>query len=562
MATEDKQQKGLVSDLIAGLTTAIADIPDAMASAVLAGTNPVYGLYGIMVGKPVGALLTSSQFLTLAVTSAMALTVGSSLEGYSGEEQIKALFTLTMLVGVFQVIAGVLKLGRLMRYVSNAVMIGFLTGVSVLVVLSQLGDFSGYSSEYSNKVAQTIDLLLHPLDVQWQTLAIGVLTIVLIFLFDRTRLSKFSMLIALVISSVAVVLLGWVDVTQVGDIAEIPSGLPRPVLPELSMIPGLIAPAISIAIIGLVQGAGISKSYPNPDGSQPDVSRDFSGQGTANIAAGFFQGMPLGGSVSSTALNVSAGARSRWANVFSGVVIVAVVLLFSQAVSLVAMPAMSALLIVAGIQSIKRAEIMDVWDVGNLPRFVMICTLIATLMIPVQYAVFLGVVLSVMGYLASSAHDVRLVEMVPLSGGKYQEKPAPEQLPSNESTLLQVYGSLYFAAVEQLEQQLPTAEESERPVAILRLHGQQEIASTFINLIEAYASEISAQGGNLILSGVSPRIKEQLDVTETTEEFLGEDNIFIASDIIGESTEQALEAAQAWLQTSRNQHDYIGDKDG
>lgn len=540
-------RKNLIPDAIAGLTTAIADMPDAMASAVLAGTNPVYGLYATMIGKPVGALLTSSQFMTLGVTSAMALTVGSSLTGLSGAEHTQALFTLTLLVGLFQVIAGLLKLGRLMRYVSNAVMIGFLSGVSALVVLSQLGDFTGFSSEYSNKVAQAVDLLLHPGDIALQTLAVGLLTVVMVLLFNRTRLANFSMLIALAVSSGAVIALGWGDVTQVGDIADIPSGLPLPGIPDLALIPKLIAPAISLAIIGMVQGAGVSKGYPNPDGSQPDVSRDFSGQGGANIAAGLFQGMPVGGSVASTALNVSSGAKLRWANVFSGLVIVGVVLLFSQVISLVAMPAMSALLIVAGVQSIKREEFMDVWDVGMLPRVVMVFTLIATLMMPVQYAVFLGVVLSILGYFFSAAEDVRLVELVPLKDGQYQEKPAPTQLRSNAVTLLQAYGNLFFAAVAKLEKRLPSAEGSERPVVILRLRQQSQIASTFLEMLETYESKIRAQGGRLILAGVAPHIVKQLDDTATTVEWLGVEDIFIADEILGDSTQQALDSANAWL---------------
>lgn len=152
-------RKDLVPDLIAGLTTAIADIPDAMASAVLAGANPVYGLYAIMVGKPIGGLLTSSQFMTLAVASAMALTAGSALSGYSTRQYATALFTLTL-----------------------------------LVVLSQLGDLSGYASEYSNKVVKAVDLLLHLNQVHGQTLAIGLLRVLLILVFDRTRLGNFSML--------------------------------------------------------------------------------------------------------------------------------------------------------------------------------------------------------------------------------------------------------------------------------------------------------------------------------------------------------------------------------
>ena len=245
MTQNTAQRKDLVPNLVAGLTTAIADIPDAMASAVLAGANPVYGLYAIMVGKPVGGLLTSSHFMTLAVTSAMALTAGSVLLSLSGEEHANALFTLTLLVGLFQVAAGLLRLGRLMRFVSNAVMVGFLTGVSVLVVLSQLGDFSGYSSQYSNKVVKAVDLFTHLNQVHAQTLVIGLATVILILVFDRTRLRNFSMLIALLIASGAVLAFGWDVVEQVGDVAQIPKGLPIPLLPDLSMVPELIVPAIS-----------------------------------------------------------------------------------------------------------------------------------------------------------------------------------------------------------------------------------------------------------------------------------------------------------------------------
>ena len=379
----------------------------------------------------------------------------------------------------------------------------------------------------------------------WLQLAIGLLTILLILAFDRTRLRNFSMLLGMVIASGAVVVLGWEAVDQVG---KIPAGLPLPALPDLSLLPELIAPAISIAIIGLVQGAGVSKAYPNPDGNYPDISRDFSGQGASNLAAGIFQGMPLGGSVASTALNVSAGARSRWANVFAGLVVVVVVLLFSRAVSLVAMPAMAALLIVAGIQSIKREEFLDVWDIGWGPRLVMMVTLALTLTLPVQYAVLAGVVLSVLVYLVSSAQDVRLMEIVPNPNGTYREQPVPAELPSNAVTILHAYGNLFYAAAYKLEDLLPSATGAERPVVILRLRRSDRITSTLINVLEHYEEQLQARGGKLMLAGISPLVKEQLDVTETTRDVLGDEDIFLATENIGEATHLALEAAQAWLE--------------
>jgi SulP family sulfate permease len=548
MSTKTTSPNHWAADVTAGLTTGIANIPDAMASAILAGTNPVYGLYGLMSGTPVGALITSSQFMSVAVTSAMALMVGSALADVSADDQTAALFTLTLLVGVLGILAGLLRLGRLMRYVSNSVMTGFLTGVSVLIILSQLGDFTGYSSQYSNKVAKAVDLLLHPTQVDLRTLAIGALTVVIILAVDRTRLSNFSLLFAMVLASAAALLVGWDSVQTVGDIADIPSSLPLPQLPDLSLVPILLLPALSLTIVALVQGAGVSKSYANPDGRYPDVSRDFVGEGAANLAASFFQGMPLGGSVGTTALNVSAGAKTRWANVFSGLFIVIVVLIFARAVSFAAMPAMAALLIVAGIQSIKVEEIRDVWDVGMGPRSVMLVTFAATLVLPVQYAVLAGVVLSALVYFFSAADDVKVVQLVPTAEGQIKIQETPAHLPSRAVTYLQVRGNLFYAAVDRIETLLPSARQADYPVVILNLLGQEQINSTFINLLERYDEQLEASRGKLMLAGVSQHAKEQLDRTETTDDLLGEENIFEATDILGESGRAAYRAAQDWLE--------------
>lgn len=544
-----KPRQSLVPDFIAGLTTGVADIPDAMASAILAGGNPVQGLYAIMIGTPLGAIFGSSAFMTVATTSAVAITAGTALAGYSGAEHATALAGLALLAGLFMVLAGLLKAGRLLRFVSNSVVIGFLTGVSVLVVLSQLGDLTGYSSEYTNKVMKTIDLALHLGQIDPQTTAIGLITILIIVAVSKTRLEKFSMLIGMLGGSALLIFFGWTGVQQVGDVAIIPTSLPMPRLPDPSQWPILIVDALAIAVIAMVQGAGVSRGYPNPDGEYPEPSRDFIGQGAANIGAGLLQGMPLGGSVSTTALNVSSGAKSRWANIISGLIVVAAVLLFSQAVSLVAIPAMAALLIVAGLQSLKQEEIADIWHIGWGPRLTFLVTLGLTLFIPLQWAVFAGVVLSILVYLASSSHDARVVQYVPNPDGTYTERLAPAALPSNAVTLLQVYGSLFFAGAANVESLLPSPKGAEHPVVVLRLRYQDSISSTFINVIEKYAAQLQAQGGKLLLAGVSEKVKGQLERTDTTEKVLGPDSVFIASTTIAAVAQPAMQAADAWLKS-------------
>ena len=540
----------MVADLIAGLTTGVANIPDAMASGVLAGVNPVQGLYAIMVGTPLGAIFSSSAYMNIAATSALAITAGSAIAGYSsGDARDAAMTTLALLTGLAMAIAGLLRLGRLLRFISNSVVIGFLTGVSINVILSQLGDFTGYSSEYSNKVVKAVDTLLHLNQIDVQTLAIGLLTVAVILLMDRTKLRNFSMLFGMVIGTAALLILGWTSVQQVSDVATIPGSLPMPKLPDLSLIPALWLDAIALAIIALIQGAGVSKGYPNPDGAYPDSSRDFIGQGAANLGASLFQGMPIGGSVSGTALNVSSGAKSRWANIISGLIVVAAILLFSQAVSLVAMPAMAGLLIVAGFQSIKRDRIADVWSTGWAPRIVMLVTLVLTLLIPLQQAVFVGVVLSILAhFFITSSREVRVDQLIPNPDGSVTEQPAPAELASNSVTLLQLYGNMTFAGAETLEQFLPKAGSAVRPVVILRLRAQEGIGSSFVTVLERYSHQIQGAGGKLMVAGVSRKVKGQLDRTEATGEILGPENVFVATTALGASTRAALAAAQRWLE--------------
>ncbi len=552
MTTNAAKTRGkLTPDLIAGVTTGVANIPDAMATAILAGANPVQGLYAIMIGTPLGAIFGSFAFMNVSATNAMAITAGSALAAYSGEQHAVAISTLAVLTGFVMLIAGLLKLGRLLRFVANSVVIGFMTGVSINVILSQLADFTGYSSEYTNKVVKAVDTLLHLNQIDPQTTAIGVLTVVVIVLVSRTRLANFSMLLGMLVGSAAVIILGLTTVQQVTDVAIVPTTLPRPKLPDFSLMPALFIDAIALAIIGLVQGAGVSKAYPNPDGNYPNPSRDFVGQGVANIGAGMLQGIPIGGSMGGVVLNISAGARSRWADIISGVVVVLAVLLFSQAVSLVAIPTMAALLIVAGFQSIKRESFQDVWVTGWAPRMVMAVTLLLTLVMPLQQAVFFGVLMSItVHFFVTASYEVRMVELIPNADGTVSEGETPVALPSNAVTVLEVFGDMAVAGAETLEAQLPSVNQAERAVVILRLRAQASVGSSFIAVVERYDQQLKRHGGKLMLAGVHAKIKGQLDRTGTTDEILGAENVFEATTILGASSRAAYAAAQRWLQTT------------
>jgi SulP family sulfate permease len=415
--------------------------------------------------------------------------------------------------------------------------------------VGQLANFTGYRSPNANAIARALDTLLNLRNMVLPVLIVGVVCILLMLVLPRIkRVSQWSLALAMAGAS-AIAAFSFFDVVPlVGDVTTVPRALPGFMIPDFKLFLDLIVPAFALSIIGLVQGAGISQGYPNPGGKFPDPSGDFLGQGAANLATSFFQGMPSGGSLSGTALIVSAGAKSRWANFLCGLLIAASVLLFADVVKLIAMPALAGMLIVVGYQTIKPVNIRTVWQTGRVPRVVMSITFLGTLMMPLQYAVLLGVATSIMLYVIQGANRIRLVEMVPVKGGFPTEQPAPRQLASRRVTGLLPYGSLFYAAAKTLEENLPAADQARQAVVIFLLRGYDEFGSTMIGVLDRYARTLQGNGGKLLLAGVSEGVFQQIDRTGLLG-LIGRENVFMAQPQWGAAANQALETAQAWLES-------------
>lgn len=549
MARKFFDPRTISQDLGAGLVLGIESIPDGMASGLLALVNPIYGVYGYMMGAFTGAFFTSSVFMTVQGTGAMALVIASVPQVSSSADPNTALFTLAMLTGLIMLLAGLLKFGSLIRFVPNSVMVGFINAVAVLIILGQLDDFTGYNSVGTNKLLQAFDLFMNLDQVHFRTMMVGLITIILILVLEKTSLKSLGMVVAMIVASLMIPVFGWAQIALVKDIAEIPRSLPLPTLPSLALIPILIVPAFSLTFVGLMQGASISQTVPNPDGEFPDASGDFVGQGVANIASGIFQGTPVGGSMSATSIVTNAGAQSRLANIFAGVVIAISILLFGQFVGAIAMPALAGLLIVVGFRTLKPNQAQSVWRTGLIQQTVMVITFVSALLIPLQYAVLMGVALAVMLYVFRQSNKIRVVRWKWTPGELPVEDETPEVVPPNQCTVLIPYGSLFYAAAPLFEDQLPKVTgETRNAVVIMVLRERSELGSTFLNVLGRYSRDLSEQGSRLILAGVHPQAKEQLNRTGLMRT-LGPNNIFMATDRIGESTLEAMHAAEEWIDT-------------
>jgi len=553
----------LSSDLIAGLTFAVVSVPQAMAHALLALVNPVLGIYALMVAVPVGAIFTSSVFINVSTTAALSVAAGAVMTDIPASQRMEALGVLVLLVGVIQLLAGLFRLGFLIRFVSNSVMIGFLNGVAVLIILGQLSDLTGYESAFSNRVAQALDLLLRIGQVGVQATIVGAVTLGLIVLLLFSPLRRFAFIIAIAVATAVLALLTistlptasyFAQVPTVGDITAIPRFLPDLALPKPSLVLSLLLPALSVAIIGLIQGAGVSDGTPNPDGRYPDVSRDFLGQGAANIATSLVSGIPAGGSISGTALILGAGAKSRWTNIFVGFFVAGIVLLAAPLVERVPVPALAALLIVTGFQGLRAQQALIVWNTGRVSAVVMIVTFVATLLVPLQFAVLFGMALSVVLHVFRQSNKVVVTQWVLQPEGFPLEQPAPTRLPSHQLTLLHVYGSLFFAAAKNMEEMLPVVSGATHAVVAINLRGKSEIGSTFVTVLQRYAGALQGRDCKLMLVGVDPVVLDQLAKTGVLK-LIGQENVFPATPQIGAALNQAVAAATAWLGQARSSTD-------
>jgi len=537
----------MFGDLVAGLVMSLVSIPGGLANGLLAGVNPLYGLFSMIAGTSVAAFFTSSVIMNVDSTSATALATLDALKGIPEDQHLEYLVVLGLLVGVFMLVFGILKLGFLVRFISNAVMTGFLSGLGALTILGQVGDLTGYSSDAGNKVTQTIDTFMNRGEIDTPTLLMGLLTIAIILLINRTRLEKFSFLAAVLLTTILYAFLDPESIAVVGDIAQIPRSLPNLHMPDLSIVLSLITPALAIAIIALVQASGVSGSVPNPDGIYPDPSGDFRGQGAGNLAAGLVGGIPVGGSLSGTFLVQSVGGKSRWANIFTGLITAAAILLIGPFIERIPLPTLAGILIVLGFSIINLPRIQTVWHTGYAPMAIMLLTFTATLFLPIQVAVALGVLLHILIHIFRSAEAVRLERVIPLDDGGFAEGELPQDLPSREIMILQPIGSLFFAGVSELEEKLPKVGQASGSVVILRLRDRDEVGSTFLRTIERYTRQLQAGGNIIMLAGINQQVLEQLERTDLLD-LIGKQNVYLYQAKFGAALREAMADAQEWIE--------------
>ncbi|MET0757958.1 MAG: solute carrier family 23 protein [Mycobacterium sp.] len=537
-------------DAVAGLVTGLFSIPEGMAYASIGGFNPAAGLYSGMVSAILGSVFARTVLMVTTLTSAIALTSQSVLEDAGLDPKDPAnIAALALVVGAVMLIFGLLRFGSIMNFVSNAVMTGFATGIAVQIIAGVIHDATGYKPMSGNTIGKFIDAFAHI--GLWQPAAVAVAlgTVAVWLAFHLIKpLESFAILLALVVVT-AIVAIAHIDVETVGDIASISSSFPPLTVPNFAAVPGLLLGGVAVALVALAQAAGISAAVPNPDGSRPNMSVDFMAQGTGNLVGGFFGALPVGGSLSRTGISTSAGAQTRWAGIFAGIWLLALVVIAGSAAEIIPMPVIGGLILVIGAELVigRWPDIKLVLSVAPLSALAMLITFAATTQLPLHTAILIGVITSLVLYCVKASRTAQLVAVRQTDDGGWRIVPVPDRVASNDVTVLHYAGVGLFAEVARIDEEWPRAEGSRNAVVVLSLRALPDVPSSVaIKALRRWAGQLKAHNGRLIVSGVTPAAARILQ-RGGLDEILGEDGIVPAGERLFGPLETAVARARAWI---------------
>jgi SulP family sulfate permease len=550
------RRQDLPKDLSAGVTVALVSVAEGMAYALVAGVDPVYGLYAGSVSVLVGSLLASSSLLVVTATNALALVAADHIGALGDDvDPATALFTLTVLVGAVMLGLGLARLGSAVRFISAEVQAGLVAAVALLIVLGQYDELVGYSSDETalggGKVVKAVDITANAASWDGATTTVGIACIVALVAAKRTRLRSYADIVAMVLGIALVSGLGLDSVQTVGDIASIPTGLdaiPTPHWPDFGLVPELLPAAVAAAIVGLAEASTVGAAYPNPDGARADMNRDFVAQGAANLAGGFFRALPAGGSLSRTGVNVSAGARSRWAGVSAGVLLVLLVAVVGRLAERIPMTTLAAILMVIGVEALIKevSHLVEARWVSWPHVGAASVTVVVGVVDELTVAIFTGVALSLLLYVISTGDRAKLVSWTRRPDGSWEETPLPAELPSGQVTVLALTGSAYFASTYRADDVMPGYEHTTGAAVVLQLRDRLFYSLTGVDWLKSAVEKLHGGSNVVLLADLDPSQREALVKTGLLDT-IGEDRVVWRDPVLGAAAAEAARRGQAWI---------------
>ena len=400
------QRKDLRTDLIAGLTVGAVVIPSAMGWASLAGLPTQYGLYAAVASLIAYFIFGSSKHLVVVPSSGPAALVGAGLMGLvfaDQNEYIAAVAMLAFITGVMLIMARMVRLGFIVNFISQTVLLGFQIGLAFYVINLQLGRILGISGASGNFFEVAIYYVKNIGEASLTTISIALMAFALIYIGKRFY-RKIPWNLVLIIVATAFATLLPVEDWGIDVVGTIPEGLPDFVVPSTGgqSLTALITIAVGLFLITYIEGVSVSKTFARKGGYEVDSNQEFVGYGAANIAASFFQGMPLNGSASNTAINYESNAKSQLSGAVAAVVLILVLLFLTSFFSNLPRVVIGVIIIAAMLTLIDVRSMRSIYSFDKKEFAFAVAAILGVLLFGLLEGIFIGVALTMLDLLTAS----------------------------------------------------------------------------------------------------------------------------------------------------------------
>lgn len=531
---ELKDPAVLRADLIAGITVALVLVPQSMAYAQLAGLPPYIGLYASFVPVILASFMGSSRQLAtgpVAVVSLMTAAALQPLATASPEGYLVYAAVLALLIGVFQLVLGLFRLGVLVDFLSHPVVVGFTNGAAIIIATSQLSKFFGVQVEAAEHQYETVWRVLVEASqhTHMPTLVMGLFALALMILMKKFLPKIPGVLTAVVVTTVIAYVIGF---NEMGGkvVGEVPKGLPDLSVPKFGIdaVLQLMTAAMTIALIGFMEAVAIAKAMAAQTRQRLDTNQELVGQGIANIAAGVFQGYPVSGSFSRSAVNLGAGAVTGFASVVTGLVVAATLLFMTPLLFHLPQATLAAIIVMAVINLVKIEPIKHAMKVQKHDGIVAIITFVLTLILAphLEMSIMVGVVLSLGLYLYRTMRP-RFSELSLHPDGTLRDADVFD-LPRCETiSVLRFDGSLYFANTGYFENRVLShvAAKPGLKFLIIDAEGINEIDATGEDMLHVLVQRLKVAGVQLLFARAKKQIMDIFQRSHFVEQ-VGEQHFF------------------------------------
>ena len=523
------------ADFIAGITGAVIVLPQGIAFATIAGMPPEYGLYTAMVVPIIAALFGSSFHLVSGPTTAISIVVFSAISKYAvieSEEFVAMALTMTFLAGVYQFAFGLAKFGMLVNFVSHNVVIGFTAGAAILIASSQVPLMLGVEVFRGLGFADSWLRLFENIgELNLFVLAVGLATLFSAIVVKSFKPKYPNLLIGMFVGGLVAAALSQLT-DAIKTVGEISVFLPPLSMPDFSLntLKDLAPEAFAIALLGLIEAVSISRSVAIKSNQRIKPSQEFIGQGLSNIVGSFFSSYASSGSFTRTAVNYETGARTPLSAIISALLLVLIVLLVGPLMTYLPISAMAGIILLVAYNLIDFKHVKKTFKFSKSESSIFLVTFLSTLLLDLEFAIYLGVLLSLMLFIAKTAapeiHTLAFESGPEESDRKLRTIRTTPLVQCPQLKIIRIDMSIYFGSINHIQNQINQIVDNQRIYHIL-------IIATGVNFIDLAGVEgllaenrrLKELGGSLYFVSVKASVEEFLRKVHFIEE-IGQDNFF------------------------------------